>query len=211
MNSLDQNSTNGRVMEEHVTRLPVLPGGMDQNNTFIVSQDGKLNENGLALPSDHSNIQGAHSRTLVNIGEFFSKEQSFKHDDSWRFSRELSLQFQHCPACTSKDITFYGKSEVGTQRYRCKQCKRQFVCQMDSIYPKLIRRDIFYREFDQQKHKYWKPAVLGVLSYVESHRGRLLINRILSIHFDGKITSQREYDVLTFFIIHEIYNIIMAR
>lgn len=165
----------------------------------------------LPEPCNHSNIQGVHTDSAMNINKFLSKEQSFKHNDSWRFSRQLSLQFQHCPACGKNDVVYYGKSEIGTQRYRCKHCSRQFVSQMDSIYPKLTRRDVFYREFDLEKHKYWKPAAMEVLNYTESHQGRLLINRILNNHFDGKITTQRDYDVLTFFIIHEIYNIVMAR
>ncbi len=160
---------------------------------------------------DHLNIQGSHSDTSVNLEAILSKELSLKHDDSYRFSREMSLQFQYCPHCAGQDIVFYGKSPVGTQRYKCKQCGRQFVCQMDSVYPKLSRRDTFYREFDQEKHGYWKPALTEVLAYIESHRGKLLIHRALKHYFDGKIKTQNEYDVLTFYIVHEVYNIIMAR
>lgn len=163
------------------------------------------------LPCDHSTIGALHPQSAININGYLSKEQTFEHNDSWNFSRQLSLRFQHCPACGNNDnITFYGKSEVGTQRYRCK-CTRQFVSQMDSIYPRLTRRDVFYREFDLQKNKYWKPAALEVLSYIESHKGRLLINRLLNNHFDGKIATQKEYEVLTFFIVHEVYNLVMAR
>lgn len=157
------------------------------------------NLNSKKISFDHSNIQGLHPDTSVNLEAILSEQMTFKHDDSYQFSREMSLQFQHCPHCTGQDIVFHGKSPIGTQRYKCKKCRRQFVCQMDSIYPKLTRRDVFYREFDQEKHGYWKPVVTEVLAYIESHHGRLLINHIIKRHFDGNITSQREYDVLTFF------------
>lgn len=160
---------------------------------------------------DHSNIQGSHTDTSVNFEAVLSKELSFKHDDSYQFSRELSLQFQYCPHCAGQDIVFHGKSPIGTQRYKCKHCRRQFVCQMDSIYPKLTRRDIFYREFDQEKYGYWKPAATEVLMYIESHQGKLLIHKALKYYFDGKIMTQKDYDALTFYIVHEVYNIIMAR
>ncbi len=162
-------------------------------------------------PCNHSNIQGSHPDTSVNFEAVLSKEQSLKHDDSCRFSREISLQFQHCPHCAGKDIVFNGKSPVGTQRYKCKPCGRQFVCQMESIYPRLGRRDVFYREFDKEKYGYWKPAMIEVLAYIESHKGKLLINKTLKYHFNEKITTQREYDVLTFYIVREVYNLIMAR
>jgi len=163
------------------------------------------------ISCNHSNIQGSHPGTSVNLETVFSKKLSLKHDDSYKFSREMSLQFQYCPHCTGKDIVLNGKSPVGTQRYKCKQCGRQFVSQMDSIYPRLTRRDVFHREFDQEKHNYWKPAEIEVLAYIESHKGKLLIHKALKYHFDGKIDTQSEYGVLTFYIVHEVYNIIMAR
>lgn len=33
----------------------------------------------------------------------------------------------HCPSCHSEDYTKYGKTYYGKQRYRCRQCGRQFV------------------------------------------------------------------------------------
>ena len=169
------------------------------------------NVNTQNISFNHSNMQGSHPDTSVNLEAIFSKELSLKHDDSSRFSREMLLQFQYCTHCAGQEIVFNGKSPVGTQRYKCKLCGRQFVCQMDSVYPKLSRRDTFYREFDQEKHAYWKPALTEVLAYIESHRGKLLVNRALKYYFDGKIKTQNEYDVLTFYIVHEVYNIIMAR
>lgn len=176
------------------------------------SNGGRKQKSSTALPLDHSSIQDLSTRKLKSLEAVSSVIGSFKLDNSWRFSRELSLQFQYCPACGGNDrIVFYGKSEAGTQRYKCCECERQFVTQMDSIYPRLNRRDIFLREFEIERHKYWKPAIVAVLGYIESHRGRLLINRILKNSFSGNIRSQRDYDVLTSFIVHEAYNIVMAR
>lgn len=32
----------------------------------------------------------------------------------------------HCPSCHGDDLVKNGHSENGTQRYRCKQCRRSF-------------------------------------------------------------------------------------
>jgi transposase-like protein len=32
----------------------------------------------------------------------------------------------HCPSCHSEELVKNGHSENGTQRYRCKQCRRSF-------------------------------------------------------------------------------------
>lgn len=162
---------------------------------------------------NHAIIAEAHPKADIYLDAFVSMEQIFKIDNSRTFAKKLLLQFQHCPECACEDVEKFGYSSVGTQRYRCKRvsCRRQFVSQRDSIYPKQTRRDTFYKEFDLEQNKYWKPYALEVLMYIESHKGKLLINRILKHYFDRKIITQQEYDTLTFSIVHEIYNIVSAR
>jgi len=92
-------------------------------------------------------------------------------------------------------------------------CSREFVSARDSILPESNRRLIYEREFMKSKdtHNYWDNAFYSVLAYLESHKGLLMINRVLRNSFDNIITSQKNLDAFVFIVVREAYNIVMAR
>ncbi len=62
----------------------------------------------------------------------------------------------------------------------------------------------------QSTYDYWENAMLETLLYVESHQGKLLINKTLRNIFDGEISCQRDFEVLTLMVVRESYNYVMA-
>lgn len=127
--------------------------------------------------------------------------------------RKLSLSYLHCPDCESSEIIFNGKSSIGTQKHRCKQCGHQFVCNFDALFPRSYRRELFEREFLENlsatgfekgsgKKKYWAPALAATLAMIESHRMQVRWNRTFR---NTVIHSDREYQVLVEWVVHEAY------
>ena len=123
-----------------------------------------------------------------------------------------------CPDCESKNITYFGKSDVGTQKHRCKECGYQFVAQFDAYFPRSRRRDIFEKEFmgnlsatgfskGTGKRKYWKGARLETLQMTESQAIRVKFNRLLK---EMPIQGERDYQLLVELIVHEAYGRVMG-
>jgi len=168
--------------------------------------------------SNHPTIQETHPRSLTHLKEFCSKAQPFSLNPkpSRRYLKKLSLEFISCPECESKDITFYGKSSIGTQKYRCKACSYQFVAQFDALFPRSKRRELFEREFMNNlkttghnegcgRKEFWLGARVETLQMTESQMIKVKINKLLKTM---QIQSQREYALLLELVIHEGYGIV---
>ena len=174
----------------------------------------------MTRPFDHSTIQDGHPRRLMDLKDITSLEIPFKlvPKPTRRYLRKLSLEYMCCPDCESKDITFYGKSSIGTQKHKCNECGYQFVAQFDALFPKSSRRELFEQEyvnnleatgFDKGtgKKKYWKGARVETLQMIESQIIKVRINKLLK---EMMIEGDREYKSLIEFVVHEAYVYIVA-
>ncbi len=166
-------------------------------------------------PCDHTTIQEGHTLGVpTEINGLLYPEQEIEMTVTLTkaYFRKQALRFQHCPECEGSDLEYYGHSPKGTQKYHCRFCGHQFVSQRDSVFPRTTRRDMFLSEFQARKttYDYWEPALLETLIYLESHQGRLMINKMLRNTFDGEISCQREFEVLTLIAVRESYNYVMA-
>jgi len=132
---------------------------------------------------------------------------------SRRYVKKHALNFVHCPDCESKDITYYGKSGAGTQKYHCKSCQYQFVAQYDAVFPRSGRRELFEAEFLSNikstgftkgcgKRLYWHGARVEVLQELESDGIRIRFNKILKTM---PLYGEQDYKLLLEFILHEAY------
>ena len=135
-----------------------------------------------------------------------------------RYLRRRSLEYLHCPDCESSDITFYGKSSSGTQKYRCKACAYQFIAQFDAYFPRSRRRQLFEQEYlgnlkatgfekGSGRKKYWKGAFLLTMSLLESDRLRIRVNKMIR---STDIQCDRDYQHLLDFTVHEAYLMAMS-
>ncbi len=166
-------------------------------------------------PCNHTTLQeGLTPALLINTEGLLYPEKAIEMKVilTKTYLRKQALSFQYCPDCEENDIEYYGHTPKGTQKYHCHDCGRQFVSQRDSIYPSRTRREIFMKEFldRQSTYDYWENAMLETLLYVESHQGKLLINKTLRNIFDGEISCQRDFEVLTLMVVRESYNYVMA-
>ena len=168
---------------------------------------------------DHSSIQEMHPPSLTDLQDIYSYKFHFSlvPNPSRRYLKKLTLKYMSCPDCESKNITFYGKSSIGTQKYHCKSCNYQFVAQFEAFFPRSSRRELFQKEyfnnleatgFDKGtgKRKYWKGARLETLQMTESQAIRVKLNRVLK---SMTIQGEREYKVMVEYVVHEAYG--MAR
>ncbi len=169
-------------------------------------------------PYDHSSIQDGHPRRLTDLEEVTSLAIPFKlvPKPTRRYLKSLSLEYMCCPDCESKDISFYGKSSIGTQKHKCNECGYQFVAQFDALFPKSSRRELFEKEYLENleatgfdkgtgKKKYWKGARLETLQMTESQAIRVKLNRMLK---EMSIQGEREYQVLVEYVVHEAYGMV---
>ena len=167
--------------------------------------------------SQHTNIHNAHPEPLANLYVVTSKEQPIKivPKPTKRYMKKLELEYLFCPDCESQDITFYGKTSVGAQKHRCKECGYQFVTQFDAIFPQSKRRSIFEEEFlgnikptgfdkvGTGKKKYWSGSRLEVLQMLESQVIKVRFNKMIKTM---PIRGDRDYRVLLEFIMGEAYS-----
>lgn len=77
----------------------------------------------------------------------------------------IHSQELHCPHCTSNDLVKNGKSENGTQRWRCNKCKKSF------------RLDYRYNARKQGMHE-------KIIELTLNSSGVRDISRVLKIHRD---------------------------
>lgn len=171
--------------------------------------------------SQHTIIHNTHPRSLINLQNITSKEQPIKivPKPTKRYLKKLELEYLYCPDCESQDITFYGKTSVGAQKYCCKECGYQFVAQFDAIFPQRKRRDIFEEEFlanlkptgfdkaGTGKKTYWSGARLETLQMMESQVIKVRFNKqIKTIPIRGDL----DYRVLLKFIMGEAYSLVVG-
>ena len=167
------------------------------------------------MTSNHTNIQTPHPRSLTDLKSFRSQSQSFSlvPKPTRRYLKKLTLKYMCCPDCESKNITFYGKSSIGTQKYHCKSCNYQFVAQFEAFFPRRGRREMFEQEFMENlaatgfdtgrgKKKYWKGARLETLQMIESQQIRITANKMIK---NLEIISDSNYRALLEYILHEAY------
>ena len=167
------------------------------------------------LSSNHTTIQKRHPRSLVDIMEIRSEPQPFIliPKPTRRYLKQLALSYIYCPDCESKNITYYGKSSAGTQKYRCKECGYQFVGQLDAYFPQSTRRDTFEKEFmgnlQRQgfkegvgRREYWEGALQITLNMLESQTMSVKMNKMIKQH---PIQNERDYQLLLQYAVHEAY------
>jgi len=167
------------------------------------------------ISSNHTPIQEAHPQSFLDLTEIRSNTLTFSlvPKPTKRFLKKLALGYMCCPDCESKNITYYGKSSIGTQKHLCKSCDYQFVSQFDAFFPRSTRRWLFEREFMDNlattgfnkgsgRQAFWEGARLETLEMIESQYIKVKINKILKIM---TIQGDREYKGLLEFIIHEAY------
>ena len=168
--------------------------------------------------SQHTNIHNAHPEPLADLYVVTSKEQPIKivPKPTKRYMKKLELEYLFCPDCGLQDITFYGKTSIGTQKHRCKECGYQFVTQFDAIFPQSKRRDIFEEEFlshlkptgfdkiGSGKKIYWAGARLETLQMLESHALKVHFGKLLKIM---PICSEKEYKIILEFTVSEAYRL----
>ncbi len=172
------------------------------------------------LPSNHTTIQDTHPRSLINLKNICSPEHCFSlvPNPTRRYLKKLALDYMYCPDCESKAITYYGKSSVGTQKYHCKSCDYQFVAQFDAYFLRSSRRELFEREYLENlaatgfrkgsgRKEFWEGARIETLQKIESQQIRTRINKLLKTM---TIQSDREYQLLCEFILHEAYVSVMG-
>ena len=175
-----------------------------------------MNDKQNKLPVYHANVATQYpSALLVDIEGIIAPNEQIPMTVylTKSYLRQVSLKFQSCPECESKNLEYYGyASNKGTQRYRCKNCGRQFVSQRDSVLTPSKRRDIYTQAFvkGQKTHDFWDAALMETLAYLEGHMGRLMINKILRNSFES-ISSKKDFEALVFVLVREAYNIVMAR
>jgi len=174
----------------------------------------------MTRPYEHSTIQDGHPRSLIDLQDVTSLAIPFKlvPKPTKRYLRKLSLEYMHCPDCESKDITFYGKSSIGTQKYKCKECNYQFVAQFDALFPRSTRRELFEKDYLDNlaatgfnkgtgRKEFWEGARIETLQQIESQQIRTRINRLLKTM---TVQSDREYQLLCEFVLHEAYLLVMG-
>ncbi len=172
------------------------------------------------LSCDHPNIQDRHPRSLTHLEDINSKEHQFQliPKPTRRYLKKLTLKHLCCPDCESKEITYYGKSSIGTQKYLCKVCRHQFVAQFDALFPRTRRRDLFEAEFLSNiaatgpekgcgRREFWEGARIETLQMLESQEIRVQMNKIIK---SMPIQSDKEYRLLVEFAVHEAYGRVMA-
>lgn len=170
--------------------------------------------------SNHPSIREGHPRSLKNIQGIRSQPQPFTliPRPTRRYMKRLALSYLYCPDCESKNITYYGKSSVGTQKHQCKDCHYQFVLQYDALFPRSRRREMFEREFmnNLQRHafkegtgrkEYWENALPLTLMMLESQTMRVRMNRIIK---QSPVRGELDYRLLLKFAVREAYMLVMA-
>ncbi len=172
------------------------------------------------IPSNHVIIQEGHTRSLTSLSDHCSGKQSFSAilKPTRRHLKSCGLKYINCPDCESKDVTYYGYSASGVQKYFCKNCNYQFVGQFDALFPRSRRRDIFEREFlsnikpagfekGSGKQQYWSGARLETLQMLESSTIRIRFKKMLKQH---PLFGESDYKLMLEFILHEAYVRVMA-
>jgi len=169
----------------------------------------------MTRPYDHSSIQDGHPRSLTDLQDIISLAIPFKlvPKPTRKYLRKLSLEYMCCPDCESKDIIFYGKSSIGTQKYKCSECGYQFVAQFDAYFPRSRRRELFENEFMNNvasigitkgvgRKEYWEGGLQVTLSYTESQQLKVRINKMIK---STAIQGELDYILILRFIVHEAY------
>ena len=172
------------------------------------------------LSSNHTIMHIGHPRSLMDIEEIRSKLQPFTlvPRPTRRYLKNLSLSYVHCPDCESRKITYYGKSGMGTQKYRCKECSYQFVLQYDALFPRSHRRELFEREFMNNLQRqgtrdgigrkdYWEGALLPTLNMLQSQTIRVRMNKMIK---EIPVQGDRDYQLLLEYAVHEAYVFVMG-
>ena len=158
-------------------------------------------------PCKHTTSQDPHPRSLTDLQEIVSNDQPIKvvPKPTKRFLKKLELDYLYCTDCESQEIYRNGKSNIGTQRFRCKGCGCQFVAQFDAVFPRSQRRGIFDEEFCSNlkpigmsekgcgKKKYWSGARLETLQMLESQIIRVRANKIIKA---DSIRGDKDYRIL---------------
>ena len=198
-----------------IQSVPTVPSVEPKPSAYTWHTSHILTLCGTRSASFHPSIQEAHPRSLTDLEELRSPRQPFSAvpRPTRRYLKKLALSYLCCPDCESRNITYFGKSDSGTQKHRCKECGYQFVAQFDAYFPRSRRRDIFEREFMDNlsatgfsggtgKRKYWKGARLETLQMTESQAIRVKFNRLLK---EMPIQGERDYQLLVELVVHEAY------
>jgi len=170
---------------------------------------------------NHTIIQEGHPQSLLTQQDISSDSKSLEllPKPTKRHLKKLSLKYIYCPDCESQDITFYGKSSVGTQKHFCKSCEYQFVAQYDSIFPQSKRHIIFEEEFLSHlkpmdltqkgfgKQHYWIGAKNKTMHMLQSDMIRIWTNKMIK---SNPILEEIDYRVLLEFVVHEAYGRVSA-
>ena len=174
----------------------------------------------MTKPSPHPSMQNTHPRSLQDLKNMHSSAISFSlvPKPTRRYLKKLSLNYLSCPDCESQEITFYGKSSSGTQKYRCKACEYQFVAQFDAYFPRSKRHELFEREYLENlaatgfrtgagRKEYWEGALQMTLSLLESDTMRIRVNKMIK---SVPIQSEHDHRLLLEFAVHEAYVLVMG-
>jgi len=170
---------------------------------------------------NHTIIQEAHPRSLINLKKIVSEPHEIKiiTRPTKRYMRKLELKYLYCPDCESQEIYRNGKTNIGTQRFMCKECNYQFVAQYDAVFPQSMRRTIFDEEFCNNlkptgfdkvgtgRKKYWHGERLGTLQMLESQAIKIWADKKIKA---DPIRGDKGYKVLLEFLVHEAYGRVVS-
>lgn len=173
------------------------------------------------IPSKHTTIQEGHPRAIKDLNSIYSTKINMKivPNPTKRYLKKLELDYLYCVDCESQEIHRNGKTDIGTQKFRCKVCGCQFVTKFDAVFPQSQRRQIFEREFlanikpsgfDKEgtgRKLYWQGARLETLQMIESQAIKVRINQMLK---EMPIRSDKEYHLLLEFTLSEAYGKVMG-
>ncbi len=172
------------------------------------------------IPYNHTTIQEVHLQSCVNLENVYSKPLTLLllPRPTRRYRRKVSLNYLHCPDCESQNIIFHGKSNVGTQKYRCKACGYQFVAQFDVYFPRSRRRELFEKEYLENlaavgrtkatgRKEFWEGGLQITMSHIESQQMKVRINKMIQ---STKVQGELDYSLLLRFIVHEAYVMAMG-
>lgn len=160
-------------------------------------------------PYNHTFIQDRHPpRDLENLYSEVNHLEIVPNPTK-RYLKKLEISYVHCIDCEkSSTISRNGRSKMGVQKYICK-CGQQFSMQFSAIFPKSKRRDIFNSEF--KKHSdYWDGARFETIQMAESQVMQVIVNKMIKNTYDGVIDSQKSYEILLRYLIHNAYHRVIA-
>ena len=116
-------------------------------------------------------------------------------------------KYMYCPNCeaTDKNIIRHGIAPNRKQKYKCKNCSKQFTTSINTFIKRMNYYDVFQAEYMKDTNKYDHRYFNATWIYLSSKQGNNMVNNLIHKQFNGIIKDQEDLDTFMFLLVHNAY------